>query len=375
MNVLHIISGGEKGGSKNHLLNLSKSLKDNGIKSIIVCLMKGSLYEEAVNMGLNIILLKQPKRFDLSVVGKLKEVCIRESIDIVNSHGGRANFLCWFLMKSYKAKYVTTIHSDYINDYKGNIYKTAIYSNINRLAIKSFDGYITVSHNFRDMLVERGFSEKNIFVVYNGIDFEKEMVKTSREDIIKEYGLKEHKNFVSMVARLHPIKGHMVFLEACKKIIEDGIDVGIILVGDGNIRNELEGYVRKNGMQNNVYFTGFQPPEKLISLSDFTVLTSYSESFPLVILESALYEKAVISTEVGGIPMLIEDGENGYLIAPGDSNMLADRMRELFENNDKCKNMGKKLYIKAKKCYSLNNMANDYIKIYKNLLTGGQIDG
>lgn len=372
MNVLHIISGGEKGGSKNHLLNLSKSLNDNGIKSIIVCLMKGSLYEEAVDMGLHVILLKQPKRFDLSVVGRIKEVCIRENIDVINSHGGRANFLCWFLMKSYNAKYVTTIHSDYINDYKGNFYKTAIYSNINRLALKSFDGYITVSHNFKDMLLERGFSEKDIFVVYNGIDFEKERVKTSREDIIKRYGLKEHEKFVSMIARLHPIKGHMVFLEGCKKVIKSGIDAGIILVGDGNIRNELEQYVRKAGMQDNVYFTGFQTPDELISLSDFTVLTSYSESFPLVILESALYEKTVISTEVGGIPMLIEDGENGYLIAPGDINMLADRMTELFKNSDKCESMGKKLYIKARKCYSLNNMANDYIKIYKKLLTGGQ---
>lgn len=370
MNVLHIISGGEKGGSKNHLLNLSKSLNDSGIKSIIVCLMEGSLYNEAVNMGLDIILLKQPKRIDLSVVGKIKEVCIREKIDIVNSHGGRANFLCWFLMKSYKAKYVTTIHSDYADDYKGNIYKTAVYSNINRLALKSFDGYITVSHSFKDMLLERGFNGKSIYVVYNGIDFEKERDKASRSEIIKRYGLKEHEKYISMIARLHPIKGHMVFLEGCRRVIESGIDAGFILVGDGNIINELREFVRKAGIKNNVYFLGYKSPYELISISDFTVLTSYSESFPLVILESALYEKTVISTEVGGIPMLIEEGINGYLIPTGDSSLLSERMIELLKDTEKCKSMGKRLYEKASKCYSLSNMAGDYINIYKKLLGG-----
>lgn len=374
MNVLHIISGGEKGGSKNHLLNLCRSFKDKGRKSIIVCFMEGSLYDDAKKMGLDIILIRQSKRLDLSIITKINEICVREKIDIINCHGGRANFVCWFLMKKYAAKYVTTVHSDYRDDYRGNAYKTAVYSNINKIALKAFDAYITVSHSFKDMLVERGFKGDRIYVLYNGIDFNKERVCVNKNDVINRYSLGNHEHYVSLVARFHPVKGHKIFFDACKGIIDSGIDAGFILAGDGDIRQELENYAETIGIKNNVYFVGFRQPDEFLALSDFTVLTSFTESFPLVILESALYEKTVVSTDVGGVSMLIEDGVNGYLVQPGDSIKLCERMKELLSNTDKCEAFGKRLYEKASSSYSLENMAEDYGKIYKRILSGGLTD-
>lgn len=374
MNVLHIISGGEKGGSKNHLLNLCISFKDKGIKSIIVCFIEGSLYDEAKKMGLDIKLVRQSKRLDLSIVTKIKEICVRENIDVINCHGGRANFVGWFLMRKYDAKYVTTVHSDYKDDYKGNPYKTAVYSNINKAALKSFDAYITVSHNFKDMLVERGFDSRKIFVLYNGIDFNKNRVCIDRNDVINRYNLGNHEHYVSMVARLHPIKGHKVFLKACKEVSDSGIDAGFIIAGDGDIRGELENYAKTIGIDDRVYFIGFRQPDEFFALSDFTVLASFSESFPLAILESALYEKTVVSTDVGGVSMLIDDGLNGYLFQPGDSSRLYERMKELLLDSNKCVDMGKRLHEKAGSRYSLENMAEDYSKIYKRILSGGLAD-
>lgn len=368
MNILHIISGGESGGSKNHLLSLSLDLKRRGIKSTILCFIKGKLYDEAKALGLNIILIKQPSRFDLSVVGKIKNICVREKIDIINCHGGRANFIAWFLRRKYDAKYVTTIHSDYKNDYKGNFYKTIVYSSINKLALKFFDGYITVSDNFKDMLIGRGFEEDRIFVIYNGIDFERARVKFIREEVLKKFNIKKHEHYITMLARLHPIKGHKVLLDACRLLAKDGIDFGLVLAGDGEIREELEEYVKKEHLYSNVYFVGFQRPDELIQLADFTVLTSYSESFPLVILESAFYEKTVVATDVGGISKLIRDGENGFLISPGDSSTLYKIMCELIRDSRMTEDFGKRLYETAKENYSVYNMSSGYIDAYEKLL-------
>jgi glycosyltransferase involved in cell wall biosynthesis len=388
MNVLHLISGGEVGGSKNHLLTLVNNMKKEEAKNIIVCFIKGSLYEEAVKMGIDVRLIKQSKRFDLSIVSKIKEICEKENIDIVNCHGGRANFIGYFLKKKYKAKYVTTIHSDYKEDYKGNIYKTLIYSNINRLVLNSFDYYITVSDNFKSMLVDRGFDERKIFVVYNGIDFTKkgtvnnkftykdnlingEINGDSTQQFESSDSQFETVQYVSMIARFHPVKGHKVFLDACKIVLENFKDVIFILVGDGELKNELVEYVKQLEIAKNVCFVGFQKPDDYIAMSSFTVLASFSESFPLSILESAAYRKTVVSTDVGGISKLIENGENGYLVKVGDSKDMAEKMLDLLNNPEKAKEFGNKLYIKASTNFSIENFRDSYLEIYKKILTGG----
>lgn len=371
MNILHIISGGEVGGSKKHLLALAQNMKARGHKNIVICLIKGKLYEEALEKGLDARLVKQESRFDLSVISRIAAICKDEGIEIINAHGGRANFLCWFLKKRVKLKFATTVHSDYRDDYRGNRYKTLVYSNLNRIALKAFDRYITVSDSFKEMLVDRGFIEDKISVVYNGIDFNKKLEGFEKDRIIDKYGLPERKHYVSMIGRFHPVKGHRVFLDACKIILEKFQDVEFILVGDGDLKDELKEYTISIGIEKHVYFAGFQLPDEFIYISDFTVMASYTESFPLTILESAMYEKTVVSTEVGGIPKLVENGHNGWLVPAGDSSLMAGRMLEMLEDERKCMEFGCRLNIKAKDNYSVENMTDSYIDIYKRLLTGG----
>ncbi|MDF2672185.1 MAG: glycosyltransferase family 4 protein [Clostridiales bacterium] len=373
MNVLHIISGGEVGGSRKHLLALVKNMDKIKCKNIILCFIKGKLYDEALELGIDIRFVEQKNRFDLSAVNKVKDICKSEEIHIVNCHGGRANFIGCFLKKKYAAKYVTTIHSDYRDDYRGNKYKTLVYSNINKIALKSFDYYITVSQSFKDMLVERGFERNKIFVVYNGIDFDRDISVMSRNDIVDKYGLDSTNHYVSMIGRFHPVKGHRVFLDACKEVVKKVKDVRFILVGDGELKEDLIEYVQNIKLDDYVKFVGWQTPDEFVYISDFTVLTSYTESFPLTILESAFYKKTVISTDVGGIPMLIEDGINGCLIKPGDNLSLGKRMLELLLDEDRTRSLGAKLYLKAKENYSVKNMAQSYIDTYYEVMTGGRI--
>jgi len=372
MRILHIISGGEVGGSKKHLISLSNELKNKEIKNIVVTLMDGELYKEAKACGIDVRLIKQKNRMDLSVVDEIQRICQNENIDIINCHGGRANFLGALLKNKnkYNAKYVSTIHSDYKEDYKGNRYKTIVYSNINKNALKSFDYYITVSNTFKNMLIQRGFDSSKIMVVYNGIDFDKQRETFNINDVVSKYNLPYRKHYVSMVARLHPVKGHKVFLDSINIVLKQFSDVQFLIVGEGDMLSDLKAYADNLGISNNVSFLGFQKPDEFYSISDFTVLTSYTESFPLSILESAYYKKPVISTNVGGISDLIEDDFNGYLVEPKDKDILSKRMLELLKDNNKAVIFGDRIYNKAKELYSLESFVNSYIRIYNYILTG-----
>lgn len=364
MNILQIISGGETGGSKNHLLSLSEYITKKDYKNIIVCFMDGALYQEALKSGIDIRLIKQKNRLDLNIVDEIRNICARECIDIINCHGGRANLIGYLLMKKYKAHYFTTIHSDYLDDYRGNWYKSAVYSNINRYVLKKFQHYITVSESFKTMMIERGFSKDKISVVYNGIKFQDIPPELSRDEIINKYKLPLSNHYVSIVARLHPVKGHKTFLNAAKSILNKFKDVVFVIVGDGELEEELKKYVYDLGITESVVFTGFINPSEIIYISDFTTLTSYTESFPLVILESARQKRTVIATNVGGIADLIDDNFNGYLINPGDSDDLAEKMYKLLDDNEKSRVFGLKLYEKAKNNYAIENMGQSYLEIY-----------
>ena len=169
--VLHLISGGDTGGAKTHIFTLMKGLSGK-VETKIICFIKDTFYDEAKERGIDIEVYPQEKRSDLSVVSKLSDEINNGKYDLVHAHGARANFICMFLKKKIKVPMVTTIHSDYMLDFKDSFYKNLIYTTLNKMSLKKFDHYICVSDNFKKMLVDRGFDRDKIHVLYNGIDTE-----------------------------------------------------------------------------------------------------------------------------------------------------------------------------------------------------------
>lgn len=96
-----------------------------------------------------------------------------EGFDLVHCHGARANFNALYLRKRVDVPMVTTLHSDYLLDFKDNFIKDKVFTPLNKFALKRFDNYIAITERFKAMLVNRGFPEEAIFVTYNGIDMKK----------------------------------------------------------------------------------------------------------------------------------------------------------------------------------------------------------
>jgi len=364
--VLHLISGGDVGGAKTHVLTLVKELqKSMPVK--IICFMEGLFAQEAREMGIDIMVLPQNRRYDLKVVGTLVDIIKDEGFTLIHSHGARANFITRFVKKRIPIPCVTTIHSDFMLDFKGNLYKHIIYTNLNIFALKKFDYFIAVSQSFKNMLIGRGFPEERIFTVYNGIDFDEKIEYKSRESFLAERGLShlKDKKIIGILARLHPVKGHEVLIDAVSKIMDENYEVHVLITGEASELPELNDKIKKLGLEKNIHFIGFvDRPYDFLNAIDINVLTSYSESFPYVLLEGARLKKPTIASAVGGIPMLIDDGVNGYLFKAGDANELGRKLSVLIKDEVLCKAFGEALYIKASNNYSLKNLASKHMEIY-----------
>jgi len=368
--VLHLISGGDVGGAKTHVLTLVKELQKS-IAVKIICFMEGPFAQEAREMGIDIMVLPQNRRYDLKVVDTLVGIIKDEGFTLIHSHGARANFITRFIKKKISIPCVTTIHSDFMLDFKGNLYKHIIYTNLNIFALKKFDYFIAVSKSFKDMLVGRGFPENRIFTVYNGMDFQEAVSYKTKDEFLNERGLTHlrDKKLIGILARLHPVKGHEIFIRAAADVLADNKDIHFLITGDPGEMPSLDSQIEQLGINENVHFIGFVDNQyDFLNAIDINVLTSYSESFPYVLLEGARLEKPTIASAVGGIPTLIDDGVNGYLFQAGDDKELSRKLKTMILDEDMSKSMGKALYKKASENFSLKNLAMDHINIYNEML-------
>lgn len=369
--MLHLISGGDKGGAKTHVFALLSSLIED-IDIMVVCFMEGVFYKEIQNMPIPSMLIKQKFRYDLTVINRIVKLIRKERFNIIHAHGARANFIATFLRLYVKVPIITTVHSDYRLDFTQNLYKKLLFTELNAVSLRFMDYYIGVSQNFKDMLVERNFPAEKIYTVYNAIDFNQSVSFIPKEDFLKRYKLTEeaqNKTLVGIIGRFDKVKGHDIFIKACSEILKKNEDVLFLLAGEGDEQNNLEALAKKLGIEKNIKFLGFVSDIfSFINAIDINVLSSYSESFPYVLLEGALLKKATVSTAVGGIPDLIKNDETGYLSKPADPVDLGKQILKMINNKELRIKLGENLNNFAKSNFSKESLKNRHMEIYNDVL-------
>lgn len=371
LKVLHLISGGDTGGAKTHIISLLKGLNKR-IDARIICFIEDTFYEDVLAAGIPIKVFKQKSRSDMSVINRLTDEINQEGYDIIHCHGARANFIAQFLKGKLDKPFITTIHSDYKLDFKDNFYKRLVYTSLNTISLRRFDFFVAVSDSFKEMLIERGFKRDRIFVTYNGIDMGIPEDHVSKDEFLGRYGI-EDKGFpiVGILARLDKVKDHRTFIEAARQVLKT-TEVDFLIAGEGAEEASIKELVKDYGLESRVHFIGFvKDPYSFFNAIDVNVLTSVSESFPYVILEGARMKKPVVSTKVGGIARLVDDGENGYLCQTGDWKAIGDRILSLVKDGALAKFFGQKLYKAAEDRFSYDSMAESHIATYSQILSKG----
>ena len=171
--------------------------------------------------------------------------------------------------------------------------------------------------------------KRKFVMVHNGIAFDEEHL-LPRNEARRLLHIPEQVFVAGTNAELTKNKGIIYLLEAATHIQESII---FYIISDGEERNMFERYISEHNLQNKVKLAGFIPNAKqYLKAFDIFVLPSLKEGLPYALLEAAFAGLPLISTRVGGIPEIIENGKNGFLVPPKNSNALAEAIKKLMVN-------------------------------------------
>lgn len=360
MKIMHLISGGDAGGAKTHVLTNLSVLRSR-IEVRLVCLSDGPFYREAVEQQIPTLLLEQKARIDLSIRSKILRTITEDGYDILHCHGARANFIGGLLKSKLSIPVITTIHSDYKLDFSHNLLKNLIFTPVNYFSLKKMDYYLSVTDNFKQQLISRGFPAERIYTIYNGIKTEVQL---------KQYQ-QGRQLILGCVTRFVPIKGTHILLEAIARVKRQGYQpqLRIAGMGKGKYAQSLFDFVEQNQLQENVEFLGFvRDMDSYYQSIDVNILPSYTEGFPYSLLESGVRGICTIATATGGIVEMIEDGQTGRLFEVGAVETLADILKQLFDGQIDPAQLGGAFRQQIVERFSDQVMADNHIRIYQDII-------
>jgi glycosyltransferase involved in cell wall biosynthesis len=158
-----------------------------------------------------------------------------------------------------------------------------------------------------------------------------------RDALLRELGLEANAKIIGSVAGLKPIKGHRYLLEAAAKIMKADARVHLVLVGDGELRDEISAQAARLGIDKRTRLLGDRlDSAQLAAAFDIAVLASLSEGLPNAVMEAMAAGTLVVATAVGGAPELIKDGETGFLVPPADVAMMGERIGFALARAEQC---------------------------------------
>lgn len=365
MKILHLNAGNETGGGMYHIVHLLEKLTKDEIVDVTLGLFeKQELYQLANKKRIKTVYFPNKFKLSMPLLNSLINFIQRENISIVHTHGPRANVYINAIRKKVPFYWITTVHSDPAFDFKEKgLYGKFLYRlHIN--AIKNTDKIITVCDAFKPSLTNALIEAEKITTILNGLNFnEQTHLPISRDKL----GIAKNDFLLLQVARLERVKGHHIALKALAKLKSKINNCHLLFIGHGSLKEELAQLAKKLNVFENVTFLGEQQHvNTFYSLADITLLSSLSEGFPLVLLESARAKTPIISTDVGGISNLIVDDHVGWKVKPNCADRLAEAMKEAYEykRQGKLSVVGKNLYNYASQRFSMENLADNVYNVY-----------
>ncbi len=367
MKIIHLISGGDVGGAKTHVLSLLEGLgRTQQVR--LVCFTAGAFADDAMAMGIDTLVLDSGVR---SSIRTLTGMIQNEHFDIVHCHGSRANMIGAILKRTIKVPIVTTVHSDYRLDYLGRPFHRLTYGTINTVALRMFDYHIGVSDAMVQLLISRGFDPQKLFSIYNGVEFPPKPARLSREEYLGSLGITFDADTVvfGIAARLNPVKDIATLIRGFAGACRTCSNIRLIIAGDGEERQMLEQLAKESCPEGSVIFAGWvRDTDSFYNAIDVNMLTSLSEGSPYALVEGARMRCATIATSVGGIPYMMESGVTGLLFTPRDVDTLTAYMVRLVQNPAFRKQLGQNFYEKAERVYSAEATVHHQLEIYRTIL-------
>ena len=367
MKIVHLISGGDVGGAKTHVLSLLHGLCRTE-QAELICFMEGDFAAEARALGIPTTVLDGGFR---STLASLKSGLREKGWEVVHCHGSKANMFGMLLKGCSALPVVSTVHSDPRLDYLGRPLDNLTYGTINRISLRRMTNWIAVSDVTAQTLIRRGFDPQRVFTLYNGVDFTERDCAVGREDYLRSLGVRAEPDSVifGIAARISPVKDMTTLVRAFAAAVRQRPALRLIIAGEGEQEAEIRALAAAECPEGSVTFAGWvRDTDSFYNALDVNLLTSVSEGFPYCLPEGARWHCPAISSAVGGVGRIVLDGATGLLFQPGDADALCAAMLKLADDPALRQRMGERIYERAKAEFSLQTMILRQREIYRTVL-------
>jgi len=368
VNLTFLASTLPVGGAENVLLELVKNMDMQKFNVNIICLREGGrMSEELSRLGVKVTDNFITGRFDIRTVWKLPSL-LRSTNTHVLCMLNHDDAMFWGKMCSRFARVPVSLLWVHSNLIPGTKLWVRL---VNRLTMNLVSNIITISgiHRKRILSTYPSLREDKLTIIYNGVDTAR-YDSTAQEDNITDLpDLSGFSTIIGTVARLSPEKDLDVLMKAAKLVLEKKENALFVIVGDGPERGRYEQTARTLGVEDNVRFLGMRRDiPRILKMFDIAVLSSKDEVFPMFLLEAMASALPVVSTRVGSMEEVIEDGTTGFLVESGDYKGLADHILALSADGELAARMGRNGRERVEKFFSTRKMVDDIQTLIVDLL-------
>lgn len=377
--IVRIITRMNIGGPSLHVVNLSKGLEDKYETVLLAGQIETyesdmSYYAKKKNVKVGYLSklsreLKFPQ--DLIAFWEIFKILRKEKPDIVHTHMSKAGSLgrlaAWF------AGVPIIVHTFHGNIFKGlfSEKKVKLFVSIERFLAKISSQIIAISETQKEELMDFKVAKSNkISVIKLGFDFNNILPNNEDYGVFRnEYGYKQDDILIPIVGRVTHQKCHKLYLEIADRICKKYNNVYFPIIGDGELRDEVEQEIQQRNIAHRVKVTGFIKDLKPVYADiDISILTSVFEGTPVALIEAMAAGKVVVSTNVGGIQDFIDNGVNGFYFDEPNPDLFVECLSKLIEDKENLTVIGEKARITSQKMFSVERLVKDINQLYDNLL-------
>lgn len=310
---------------------------------------------------------------DMLVIRLLRRVLKAKPYSLMHLHGAKAALLARIACRGQTApRVVYTLHGFLLRPGMG-VWQRLLYP-FGERALSPGTCYIAVSRAVvEDFCQETGVPGDRCEVIYNGVDLER--FRPGGADSLRAVLGLQGAVVVGTVGRLVKEKGIETLLEAAPNLRRDVPGVRFLVVGDGPLRQHLEGRARDLGVAEIVTFTGgLTGIESVLRAMDVVVVPSLSEGFSIVVLEAMATGKPVVASRIGGIPEIVQDAVTGFLFPPGDVDHLYGSLLRLCSDERLRRRMGESGCKRARE-FEVSGTVRRTLEVYVKLTRDGPAKG
>jgi glycosyltransferase involved in cell wall biosynthesis len=379
--VINIVTRMNIGGVAHHVTNLMRGLDRTKYEQQLVCGFEGngegSMREHLQTQGIKPILVPQlvgNPRINLSdtlAFAHILRLLRQEQPIILHTHTSKAGLLGRVAARLIGVPIVVhTFHGLVLKGHYGPL-KTNAARVVERWLAKLSDSLIAVSNEVRkDLLAYRIAPTEKIEVIPLGLELDDFIDSRRRRGVLhRELGLDSASKLIGIVGRIAPIKNHCLFFEAVSRVLAEHASAHVLVAGDGELRPQMERYVREMGIGERVSFLGWRHdlPQIYTDL-DVLVISSDNEGTPVCAIEAMAAGRPVVATNVGGLPDVISHRETGYLVAPGNVEQLASAITRVLKDGEATDRLRQNAREAVKHKFSVARLATDIDSLYGKLL-------